>query len=135
MEVALKQVWDGWAYLRTPDNLELVFTFESGDTVNVFAAVLELAELYDHVVKREPCNVMIGTGDIVEMEFQNDRATVILNEQHEEELLSEDLVGLFEDLLREVFAELDAVGSARARQQELDHHHEPVADLYERFSG
>lgn len=134
MEVALKQVWDGWAYLRTPDNLELTITFESGETADVFAAVLDLAELYEHVVEREPCDVMIGTGDVVEMEFQNDRVTVVLDEQHEEVLSYEKLKSIFEELFREVFAELDVVGSAHVRQQEFEHY-EAVAELYERFSG
>lgn len=134
MEATLKQIWDGWAYLRTPDNLEITLTFEGGYSLDVFAAVLDLIELYEYILERTPREVMIGTGDIVELQFDNGRVIFILNEQHEEAMPYSELKGLFENLLRETFDELDKVGSARTRRQEFEHHPE-AKTLYERFSG
>lgn len=132
MEATVKSVWDGWKYFRTPDNIEMTFSFDDGETVDVFASVLDLIELHDHVVERTPCDVIIGTGDVVELQFHADRATLALNGQHGETIPHRELQKAFEELLATVFAELEATGSADDWNRELGRH-DRVEELYDEF--
>jgi hypothetical protein len=126
-------VWDGWESPRSPDNLELEVHFENGATIQMFASILELAELYNAVVDQQRVDMLIGTGN--EVKINKDNGGVVFEvDEYSEETEYEALKERLQDCLREVFTELNAVSGTDERQHIIQEYSE-LKEVYEIIMG
>lgn len=127
------EVLDGWESLRSPDNVYVTFGLPDGSVIEVFAPVVELVELYEHVVEEEPWNTVFGSGHVLEIEPMEDRTILRVDEIDEMKEFRVDHDRLKQEVwtfIRELFREMDEVGPLDSKEAMLRQYDE-VRQLYE----
>lgn len=130
----LKEVWDGWKWMRSPDNIYFVIHLPDGSLFELCASVLELTELYEHVTACESYEAMIGTGTDIVIRVKDGSVVLVIDDTYRDTTTFDHLEEALETLLRDAFEEMDRMGPADAKQRELQRY-DQVRALYEQLSG
>src|SRR6056297_742265 len=103
IEFCLQNIYDGWQSVRSPDNIEFTVRLSESQSFEVFASIVELAELYKKVRAEEECDMMIGTGNIIQIETAGEVVIFRFDEQYETVTTFDDLENSIEQLLQNLF--------------------------------
>lgn len=106
-EFCLQEVWDGWQSVRSPDNIEFIIQLSNKEYIDMSASILELVELYDNVRKKEDCDMMIGTGNIIQVKASGEEVVLTIDEEHDVKTSFSSLDLSIKQLLQDIFSELD----------------------------
>lgn len=71
IEFELESEWGGWDHISIPDDMEVVLR-TSNTEHHMQISLASLLELYGHVVHRQSCDMVVGTGDFIEITLEND---------------------------------------------------------------
>lgn len=125
---SLRKIWDGWRSVRSPDNIKFTIRFSDEQSFDMFGSILELVDLYDLVRAKKGCDTMIGTGNIIQIKPVDGEAHFILDENHCVKTSFEHLEITIEQLLREVFSELEGGPTNMPETERKAYPH--VKDIY-----
>lgn len=106
-EFCLQRIYDGWESVRSPDNIEFTIQFSEDKSLNIYSSIIELIELYNKVRAKEECNMMISTGNIIHIETNDEGVVFRLDEEHEKNTTFNSLENSIEQLLQDLFSELE----------------------------
>lgn len=107
LEFCLQKVWGGWQSVRSPDNVEFVIKMPNGESVSMFASILDIVKLYDTVRAKEEGDMMIGTGNIVQTQVSDGEVVLTLDEEYSLKTTFGGLEHFLKQPLQGVFSELD----------------------------
>lgn len=106
IEFCLQNIYDGWQSVRSPDNIEFTVRMSESHSFDVFASILELAQLYEKIRAREECDMMIGTGNIIQIQTAGEGVIFRFDKQYETSTTFDDLENSIEQLLQNLFSQL-----------------------------
>ena len=70
IEFKLDSEWGGWSHAAIPDDVEM--TIRTSDTTHhMEISLTSLMELYGYVVHEKECDMVVGTGDFIEIIAEN----------------------------------------------------------------
>lgn len=70
MEFELESEWGGWDHISIPDDMEVLLR-TSNTEHSMQISLASLLELYGYVVHRQSCDMVVGTGDIIEISLED----------------------------------------------------------------
>jgi len=106
IEFCLQNIYDGWQSVRSPDNIEFTVRMSERRSFDVFASIVELVELYEKVRAKEECNMMIGTGNIIQIKTADEGVILRFDERYETSTTFDNLESSIEQLLQNLFFQL-----------------------------
>lgn len=134
---SVAEILDGWASLRSPDNVYVTIGLPEDSEIEVFAPVIELVELYEHIVGDESWDTVFGSGHMLEIEPAGEQTILRvddIDEMREFRMDSEQLEVEVRRLLREMFHRMDEVGPVDSKKSML-RRYDDVRRLYEELSA
>lgn len=119
IQFELENEWGGWDHAAIPDDMEItVRTADSDKRAEI--SLVALLELYGHVLHRKQCDIVIGTGDFIEIVRKNDRI-LFRTPPLDIQTTFEELEANLEPLIREVFKAKDDRTGVESRDEQLEY--------------